>query len=961
MSALRLLLLATGLCLLGCPRPLPSQLATSQLVNVSPASDPSVNLAKLPSSLVYVRSFCKRTASQPDVTGTAFVVGHSDGWSYLISARHVLFPRECGPAPHPLAQRVELRGEGVLPFDGDPSELIEKATDSQGDLILFHAQGKRDTAMARLSVLVPEMLGSGAEPMDALGFTTLQARSTQPQSERSRGLLSTNNREGRLVLTTEAKLYPSMSGGPVALHSSGLVVGVVLGEYEAQKGAIREGRITSLAPLIDLLPEALRQQLGIVLHYSVSAAYQPIPLQPTWVERPEQAKVLAVLDAVPKGQAPARVLLHGIGGVGKTTLAYQVAALRQGRFPGGTVKVELKDRTTDLVLSDLIEALTGRRPQPGDWFKLVRAQLASRPPMLVILDNVRLDEAPWNQPEVMEPLLQALTPATLVMTSRSRQAPPGFAPILLVSLPDKEATELAGKLAKQKGVALAPEQAALLGRLLGGLPFAIERAVELMHSENHSAQSLLTKLQAEGRDPEGRLAKLLDWSYDALDDDAKAVLVALGQLAEAPVPEVLLAGLLPQTNRAHGLQRLLRSGLIDRTSPGASTYHQHTLLWEWAARLGVERHQALVTELQQRVAESLKTHDEQVAPLLLTHILTAQRLAEERQQWDRVIALAGRVDAALGTFGYRGAQKDLLQRALNAAQQGTDRRVIAGILNNLGEVARLQGDYEAARKSYQQSLDLAQALGDRQVIANILVNLGIVAESRGDYEAARKSYQQSLDLAQALGDRQVIAKILLNLGNVAGSQGDYEAARKSYQQSLDLAQALGDRQVIAPILNNLGRLAELQGVYEAARKFYQQSLDLAQALGDRQVIAKILLNLGNVAGSQGDYEAARKSYQQSLDLAQALGARQAIGRVLAAQGLLAAKTGRKAEARHLLDQAIQIFQALGDPALVVAQQERAALGAAPDPVQCRKTCDELQAKGELAVPVAECVRAVCAD
>ena len=53
--------------------------------------------------------------------------------------------------------------------------------------------------------------------------------------------------------------------------------------------------------------------------------------------------------------------------------------------------------------------------------------------------------------------------------------------------------------------------------------------------------------------------------------------------------------------------------------------------------------------------------------------------------------------------------------------------------------------------------------------------------------------------------------------------------------------------------------------------------------------------------------------------------------------------------------------ALGDPALATAQKERAALGAAPDPVQCRKTCDELQAKGELAVPVAECVQKLCAD
>ncbi len=961
MSALRLLLLATGPFLLGCPRPLPSQLSPSQLVNVLPASDPSTKLAALPSSLVYVRTFCKRSDSGPDATASAFVIGQADGWAYLVSARHVLFPDVCGKQ---LAARVQLRGEGVRDFDGEAQPLIQLQTRPEDDLILLRARGDKRTPAVELGVLNTDMLGNDADPIEAFGFSMLQGNGALPLHENRRGSVakSLRNDTYQEVLTTSAKLLPSMSGGPVALRSSGLVFGVVLGEYEAQKGASREGRIASLAPLIDMLPEALRQQLGIVLHYSVSAAYQPPQQQQqTWVERPEQAKVLAVLDAVPKGQSPARVLLHGIGGVGKTTLAYQVAALRQSRFPGGMVKVELNNRTTDLVLSDLIEALTGHRPQPGDWFKQVRALLANRSSMLVILDNVRLDEAPWNQPEVMESLLQALTPATLVMTSRSRQAPQGFAPMLLVSLPDKEATELAGKLAKQKGVALAPEQAALLGRLLGGLPFAIERAMELMHSDNHSAQSLLAKLQAEGRDPEGRLAKLLDWSYDALDADAKAVLVAMGQLAEAPVPEVLLAGLLPKTNRAHGLQRLLRSGLIDRTSPGATTYHQHTLLWEWAARLGKERHQAEVATLQQRMTDSLKTHDEQVAPLLLAHLLNAQRLAGDRQQWERVLGLMWGTDDVLGTFGYWGARKELLQRALNAAQKGTDRQALAEVLNQLGIVNQSQGDYDSARKYYQQSLDLAQALGDRQVIATILVNLGNVAQLQGDYAAARKFYQQSLDLAQALDDRKLIASIPVNLGIVAKEQGDYEAARRLYQESLVLAQALGDRKLIASILTNLGAVAALQGDYAAARKFNQDSLDLAEALGERQGIATILLNLGNVAEFQGEYEAARNYYRQSLDLAQALGERQGIARVLWGQARVAAQTGRKAEARKLLDQAIQIFASLGDPALADAQKQRAALGAAPDPLQCRKTCNELQTKGELAVPMAECVQKLCAD
>lgn len=45
-----------------------------------------------------------------------------------------------------------------------------------------------------------------------------------------------------------------------------------------------------------------------------------------WVERSEQSKVLRLLDnARTERTEPAKVLLHGIGGIGKTVLAAQVA------------------------------------------------------------------------------------------------------------------------------------------------------------------------------------------------------------------------------------------------------------------------------------------------------------------------------------------------------------------------------------------------------------------------------------------------------------------------------------------------------------------------------------------------------------------------------------------------------------------------------------------------------------
>lgn len=970
MSVLRGILLLIGICLFGCQRL--GALPSSRTVGVSsPPESVSDRLDKLPSALVYVRSYCK--AGSP-LSGTAFVVGHFDGWAYLVSARHVLFPKECN---RQLAERVQLRGEGVRDFDGEASGLIELQTDSQDDLILLRTRGSQRTAPVQLEVLNTDMLGNEAEPIGALGFSMQQGRGALPPYESSKGSLTANTRVGKLALTTTAKLHPSMSGGPVVLNRSGLVVGVVLGNYELGPGERSEGRIASLSRLIDKLPEALRQQLGIVLHHPVNPDFAPGLPESTWVVRPEQKDALALLDEVKPGQKPARVLLYGIGGVGKTTLAYQLAEARKDRFPGGAIKVELTNKQPETILSDLLAALTGKRPtQAGPWAEMVRAQLVQRPPMLVILDNVRLDEEPWSQLQTMDALLQTLGPATLIMTSRSRQGPTGFTPIPIQSLPSKEATELALKLAQSKRVTMSPAQATELGTQLGGLPFALERAVELMQHENHSPESLLAKFRQDGRDPAKRLADILEWSYQALDAEAKAVLIAMGQLAEAPVPEVLLDGLLPKldkSQRAKGINRLLRSGLMDRTSPGATTYHQHTLLWEWGRKLGTERHAAEAEAIQKRKTESLKAHDAQMAPLLIEHLLTAQRLAEQRQQWDRVLDLMWETDEALDTFGYWSARKEMLQRGLAVARQRSDRELLCRILGNLGnvarmqrelemasnlyqeslafaaatrdlqflvanlvnlgEVARIQGDYSAATKFYRQSLAFSRSMADRKVSATILMDLGLIAEAQGDHAAALKHFQDALNHAQELKDRKLTASVHVNMGNLAASRDDDVGARRHYLDALHLAEDMGDRHLVAASLADLGRLAQDQGDDVAARNLYNKSLQLAADLRDRKLLAVVLMNLGELAEREdsGDLNVAERYFEESRKLAASLSVHNPIlGRSLVSLASVAFRRGKLDEARQFLELAIEIFQRLRDPALVQAQQFRDALGSAPE-------------------------------
>ena len=218
MSAPRLVLMIAVLALLGCPRLRPSDQPVAQTVTVGMAETPVDMLSRLPAALVHVRSFCQRAAFQPDSSGTAFIVGHTDGWAYLISTRHVLFPDACRKQ---LVQRVQLRGEGVRDFDGEPQPLIQLQTRPEDDLILLRARGDKQTPAVELGVLKTDMLGNDADPIEVFGFSQFQGSGALPLPEHRRGTVarSLRDQDYREVLVTTAKLLPGMSGGPVALRT----------------------------------------------------------------------------------------------------------------------------------------------------------------------------------------------------------------------------------------------------------------------------------------------------------------------------------------------------------------------------------------------------------------------------------------------------------------------------------------------------------------------------------------------------------------------------------------------------------------------------------------------------------------------------------------------------------------------------------------------------------------------
>jgi predicted ATPase/transcriptional regulator with XRE-family HTH domain len=648
---------------------------------------------------------------------------------------------------------------------------------------------------------------------------------------------------------------------------------------------------------------------------------------------------LAEIDALLRDPACRLLTLVGLGGIGKTRLAFEVATRQMEKFQDGVVFVALTSvGTPNQIVSAIGGSLNLSFSGQSDPREQLIGYLQTRH-MLLLLDNF---EHLLEGVDLVSEILSAAPHVSMLVTSRERLnlSAEWLFDVRGLSYPSSaergwnkmdDMTEMAEYSAVQLFVQRATQvqpnltlsdstlaSIVSICQHVDGMPLAIELAaanvrvlpVKKIEEQIRSNLDALTTTLRDIPPRHRSLRAVFDHSWNLLRKEEQALFGRLSvfrggcsaaaavQVAGATVPALMMLvdkSLLHQAGtqpRGHADRTERNTGTITVVEGKSRVvllepFREYALekLAEQGETAALKRaHANYYLRLAEACAVQWDTPTVNSAIKLLEqehdNILAALRWV--RESGETVIGL--RFGGALWRFwrggGYINQGRALLDGLLALDIDQSDTTALTARLRALNGAAWLasdQHDFVRASQLLEQSRALGGALRETEGESHLLLNAARQARAAGQYQEATALLEQALRLLRAQGDRR-------SSGNAGLGLSLYELALVHREQ---------------------GHLTKAAALYEECMAFHRE-------IGDREGMTSSLLGLGDVARDQGDATATRKYSEQSLSFFRDLGIKWAIGFALNNLAQAAYLDRDLSQASVLAAESVTLFRDLKD-------------------------------------------------
>ncbi|GAA1355618.1 tetratricopeptide repeat protein [Streptomyces beijiangensis] len=565
---------------------------------------------------------------------------------------------------------------------------------------------------------------------------------------------------------------------------------------------------------------------------------------------------------------PTVVVLHGVDGSGRTTLAVRAAHQLRDQFRGACV-VDLRGdapgeeplSTRDALLHLLNrlgapreQLLFRERSSPEQQMRrlseLYRQHLTGLP-VTVVLDDA-------NEAAQVLALVPERSDSLVIVTARHPLALPADTPAWVHELPvgalgAAGAEELLRSVAEEQESPYDSESTDAVRELCAGLPLALRIAGSAIGPR--TTRTLAADLAAYG--PVAPIERTLWLRYSDQPEQSRRLLRRLALAGRASLGAAAAASLLAteEQEAQRLLDHLARTGLVDNVR--GSRYRLHDTVRTFAqARLEDEEEPAERTAAQERLIQSYA------------------ELA------DSVIRLVdGQLSTRAGKFGSHGftsldaalrwldEESSFITSALRQAE-GVDQDVVLHLLGALCDYCLLRGDlYRLGEIS-----ELTQAVGQGLLVRSVQWRTGIAARQLGELDEARTTLTSVVDLYREAHHEAGEALALCSLGITLHHQGNLTEAAVRLREALTLQsppELAADRawtlHALAAVERDRGNISEALTLLATSLALHQENDSLHGEAWTHFQLGQTCLRMGDVERAEDELRIALDGYGQTRD------------------------------------------------------------------------------------------------
>ncbi|KAL4972996.1 hypothetical protein BDW66DRAFT_154205 [Aspergillus desertorum] len=603
---------------------------------------------------------------------------------------------------------------------------------------------------------------------------------------------------------------------------------------------------------------------------------------------------------------PAKIAIYGLGGIGKTQVALEIAYRTREQIPECSIfwipctSIE----TVDQAYMDIASNLRIMVVEPSKVKEQVKAYL-SRPEAgrwLLIFDNADYMQMWTTGSAPLKDILPRSEHGQILFTTRNRKLALKLAPSKVLSIPDVDkntAMKMLENLLIQECLLQDSTITFAFLEQLDFLPLALTQAaayinengiglteyLSLLKEEETTAVELLSEeFEDEGRYLETQNPVVTTWLISfqhirELDSLAADYLSFIACISPKDIPHSILPPAPTAKKRVDALGLLDAYSFITRHACNSSfSLHRlvHLAMRNWlrnADLLGL-----WVQKTSHRLDDIFPSTDHENRELWRSYIPHALCLIENeefRNICHDYIGLTLRVGESLRVDGRYRPAKDLFGDCLNAQEKTLGPHHLDTILSvsALGSVLHNLGEYSKAEAMYQRALEgYCRLLGPEHPNSLAIAdNLAQALQYQGKYKEAEAMNRRALDgCTRLLGPVHPDSLNSLSiLGSLLQYQGRYAEAEAIVRQALK-----GREKVLGPehphtlaSAHDLALVFYHQGKYKEAEAITKRTLHSREKIlgPEHPDTLACVSSLSSIFREQGQYEEAEALNRRSLE------------------------------------------------------------------------------------------------